>query len=76
MMNKKLTYIILIVIGLLALMVFLILPVFFGAHIDPFSNCGIYDDEGDLHSTCVCYGMRIRVDDFSQCLGLRIDYYE
>ncbi len=75
MINKKLAYIILIVIGLLALTIFLVLPIF-GVHVDPFSNCGIYDEEGDLHSTCVCYGIRTRVDDFSRCWGLRIDHYE
>jgi hypothetical protein len=73
MMNKKIAYTIFITGGLLILSVFLILPEF---RIDPFSNCGVYDNKGDLHSTCVCYGVRTRVDNFSRCWGLKFNYYE
>ncbi len=75
MTNKKLTHIILVAIGLLALIIFLILPIF-STRINPFSNCGTYDEQGDLHSTCVCHGIRTRIDNSSKCWGLRIDHYE
>ena len=79
MKHKKLIYIILVSVLSIFLIIPLLLHIVFphtGIGIDPFSNCGIYDEEDELHSTCICLGIRTRVDNYSRCWGYRVDYYE
>lgn len=72
--NKKIIYGILIII----LLVFLLTIVLRGsdASINTSSNCGLYDENGALHSTCECLGIRTKVENYSHCWGIRFDYYE
>jgi hypothetical protein len=83
MKNKKLVPTILVIVGLLTILIFFIIPILLsfvyphaGIGIGPLYNCGIYDENNKVHSTCLCLGIQTRVDDYSRCWGYGVDYYE